>query len=49
VHLVHGHSDQWQLHALKNNLFVSVANGSGSICTVDHAITIGLETFTVKL
>ncbi len=47
VHLVPGHSDQWQLRALKNNLFVAAANGGGSTCAADRAVASGWETFTV--
>ena len=47
VHLVPGHSDQWQLRALKNNKYVAAANGGGSICTADRDIASGWETFTV--
>ena len=41
VHVVPGHSDQWQLRALKNNFYVSAANGGGSICTADRAVASG--------
>ena len=47
VHLVPGHSDQWQLRALKNNKYIAAANGGGSICTADRDIASGWETFTV--
>ena len=47
VHLVPGHSDQWQLRALKNNFYVAAVNGGGSICTADRAVASGWETFTV--
>jgi hypothetical protein len=47
VHLVPGRNDQWQLRALKNNLYIAAANGGGSICTADRGIASGWETFTV--
>jgi len=47
VHLVDGRSDQWQLRALKNNLYVAAENGGGSICAADRSVARGWETFTV--
>lgn len=48
VHVLSGNDKQWQLRAMKNNLFVSAEGGGGDICTATRASASGWETFNVQ-
>lgn len=47
VHCVSESCPQWQLRAVKNNLYLSAENGGGSICVANRTSASGWETFDV--
>lgn len=47
VHTVPENENQWQLRAVKNNMYLTAENGGNSICSADRYDASGWETFNI--